>query len=70
MNKEYIVVANLALTTFVAECNKQISDGATPLGGLHTNHHGLYTQAFLKEQQQATKKKVVRRGRPRKENNE
>lgn len=60
MSKEYIVIANLSLTNFITACNSLVKDGAIPLGGLSSNHLGLYTQAFLKEQAPPKKK----RGRP------
>lgn len=66
MNKEYIVVANLSLPNFTVVCNELIADGATPLGGLSTNHHGLYVQAFLKDKVVPKEAATKKRGRPRK----
>ena len=62
MSKEYIVVADLSLNNIVGKCNEILATGATPLGGLCTNHLGLYAQAFLKDKT-PTKQP---RGRPRK----
>jgi hypothetical protein len=63
MNKEYIVVADLALNNLKLKCDKLLAMGATPLGGLCNNHLGLYAQAFLKDVVLTAPKK---RGRPRK----